>query len=132
MQNSRRSTVIGLIFITFILGGAAVVIGNQLTQQDTTPDDTSASGCLPGCCGGECGGCPDGQNCDIPNGACSSGMSCNPSSGGFHKACVGDQCVNVAGAGGDECSSHDQCGGGGGGDGGDPCQGHCSNGRQEV
>jgi hypothetical protein len=54
--------------------------------------------------------CPSGQVCDIPNGACGSGgKSCNDQGGGFHKTCVGNQCVNVAGAGADQCSSHEQC-----------------------
>lgn len=65
-------------------------------------------GCDPACCVSE-NDCLRGQVCDIPNGNCNSGKSCNDQGGGTHKACRDNQCVYVPGAGADECTSHSQC-----------------------
>lgn len=50
--------------------------------------------CLPGCCGGAsnaCGTCPNGQICRIANGACSSGLSCDPTTGSAAASAYGMQ-----------------------------------------
>jgi hypothetical protein len=68
-----------------------------------------AGGCNPGCCAGD-GDCPSGQRCNIPNGYCIKGKSCNPSAQGkYHKDCVGNQCVYVPGEGSDKCTSASDC-----------------------
>lgn len=72
-----------------------------------------AGGCNPGCCATD-SDCPSGHPCDIQNGYCRSGLSCNPNpEGGSHRECRDGQCVFVPGAGEDACTSHDQCRGGG-------------------
>jgi hypothetical protein len=65
-------------------------------------------GCDPACCDSD-SDCPSGQKCDIPNGNCDKGKSCNPQGSGYHKECVGNQCVEVPGEGEDRCTDHNQC-----------------------
>jgi hypothetical protein len=65
-------------------------------------------GCDPACCATD-SDCPSGQVCDIPNGNCDKGKSCNDKGGGHHKECVNNMCVEVGGAGEDKCTSHDAC-----------------------
>lgn len=72
--------------------------------------DSAADG-IGGCCDpGASGerGCPEGQTCDIPNGACMSGKSCNTETG-THLECRDSQCVYVPGAGENLCESHEEC-----------------------
>jgi len=73
--------------------------------------DSAADGvggcCDPGATGDR--GCPSGENCNIPNGACISGKSCNPEGTGYHKECRGTQCVEVPGESEDRCTRHEQC-----------------------
>lgn len=77
-----------------------------------------AGGCNPACCASN-NDCPSGQTCDIPNDYCRKRMSCNDSgTEEHHKECRDSQCVEVAGPGSDQCSSHSDCQNddGGGGD----------------
>jgi len=66
----------------------------------------SSKACHLGCCGGPCGDCPLGQACNIPNGACLSGYSCNPAGYEYHSACRDLQCVKVPGPGEDKCEKY--------------------------
>lgn len=72
-------------------------------------DQTGA--CNPACC--ECDEqCPNGQKCNIPNGYCQSGFSCNPATD-KKLTCVSGQCVWQPCQGDDcnknTCTSHSQC-----------------------
>ena len=106
----------------------------------------STGACNPACC--ECNEqCPNGQKCDIPNGYCKSGFSCNPATG-KKLTCVSGQCVWQACQGEDcnknTCTSHSDCqpqssppaspppGGGGGGGGGRGVGNSCFNIKAEF
>lgn len=58
------------------------------------------------------GQCPNNQKCEIPNGYCQSGFSCNPATS-MKQTCVGNQCVWQPCNGDDcqrnTCTSHEQC-----------------------
>lgn len=69
-------------------------------------------GCNPACCLSTANSCPNQQKCEIPNGYCKSGFSCNGGTG-KKQTCVGNQCVWQSCSGNDcnvgICTSHAQC-----------------------
>jgi len=105
----RLFTGQGLIQTLLIVVVYAALSGYYVSTNASFDETAKAAGCPIGCCGGECGDCPSGQSCDIPNGACSSGFSCNPQGSGHHKACRDNICVEIEGEGEDECTSNSQC-----------------------
>ena len=81
------------------------------TTSSPTQPPSSSKTCLPGCCGGDCGSCPEGQACNIPNGACPNKLSCNPDGYEYHLSCRDYKCVRVPGPQADDqtCSTNQQC-----------------------
>lgn len=98
----------------------------------TDKKDKGGASCNLACCEFN-DQCPNQQKCEIPNGYCQSGFSCNPATS-MKQTCVGGSCVWQPCSGDDcsrnVCSSNSQCtgaaqpttppGGGGGGGGGAP------------
>jgi len=86
--------------------------GGQPVEQCQSFDKCDVDGrCNPACCKVD-SQCPNGQKCDIPNGYCVSGKSCNPQTS-KKLTCVSGQCVWQPCSGNDcnvnTCTSHAQC-----------------------